>query len=68
MIVLDETLDDIGGAGQDGGIEILLGVEPAQVLVVDEQDAIEQAVFTHEIFSRGDLLGRFVLSSFLLLH
>ena len=61
MVVLDELADQRGGLVEHVGRDLLLGPQPPQPLLVDEQDAVEDAVLPHQVFGGADLL----LSAFL---
>ena len=55
-------------AGDRVGGKVLVGLEAADALTVDEQDPLEYAVLAHEILGRRDLLlalGHFVFEDFL---
>lgn len=52
MIVLDEVADDLRGAGDNSGIEVLIGIELAKSSFINQQQPIENAVLAHQILWR----------------
>jgi len=58
VIVLDESADDLGRTNKWGWVQVFLAVKPLKTLVVDQQDAIQDAVFPHEVFGRRNIIRR----------
>src|SRR5215469_4206273 len=49
--------DDVSRADQDRSVEWALLCQQMDMVVVDKQDPVEDTVFPHEVFCRGDVFG-----------
>ncbi|CKQ90199.1 Uncharacterised protein [Mycobacterium tuberculosis] len=54
VVVLDEASNDLRAFVQCWSGTLIIGLEAADPLAIDQQDAFEHSVFAHQVLGRGD--------------
>src|SRR5690242_16754263 len=55
VVLLDEAFDKLRGVGERVGWNVLIRIEPADRVAIDEERALEHAVLAHQVFVGTDL-------------